>query len=82
MTRPGEKLPDEKLPDEELAAAAHREPAARDLLAPTADVLEQAEVADPNESDEAATPHTADLQASEYDALEQAIAAPLDDDYR
>lgn len=55
----------------------------RDLETPEADAAEQAALADPGSLDENdPEPASSSIEASEWDALEQRQAVPLDDDDR
>lgn len=68
-------------PDEDfLLLEEHRDPAERDIEAPTADAEEQATPANP--ADEAPGQLRVPFESSEYDAVEQAVAVDLDDEYR
>jgi hypothetical protein len=66
-------------PDEDLAPSDHLTPEERDPEAPEADAAEQAAVAGPSDEDDRISDS---LEVNEADAIDQARAVSLDDDYR
>lgn len=64
---------------EELELGDHLDPDERDIEAPAADAVEQAQVADPSYDE----PTVSDsVEAPQWDALEQSMVVQLEDDYR
>jgi hypothetical protein len=69
-------MPDED--DEDLEPGDYLDPEQRDPEAPPEDALEQATPAEPSLRE---PPPRIGLEVPEWDALEQARAVPIDDDY-
>jgi hypothetical protein len=67
-------MPDDRMADD------HLDPEVRDWEASPEDVAEQEALADPAEEPD--EPIHVDLEASEWDAIEQARVVELEDDYR